>query len=202
VDPIQSRLLINPGLVPLIGKSPLSNGDRKVLAHFVPINDLTHLLANLLFLQRGLGSTRYFFGNPAQLHQVLINLLTNAARYTIKGGEVVIRLASTELADQLRTEQAEMAKLNLEIAQKEKQLEKEKTDLTGEISVTGIQRELADVYAARDETIFPRNKIIEDAIDLNYQNIREQHSRGNASNSKSALRRNCSSSNPRSAPTW
>jgi len=93
----------------------------------------------------------------------------------VKGGEVVIRLASTELADQLRTEHAEMAKLNLEIAQKEKQLEKEKSDLTGEISVTGIQRELADVYAARDETIFPRNKIIEDAVDLNYQTLREQH---------------------------
>jgi HlyD family secretion protein len=92
-----------------------------------------------------------------------------------KSGEVVIRLASTELADLLRTEQAEMAKLNLEIAQKEKQLEKEKTDLTGQIAVTGIQRELADVYAARDETIFPRNKIIEDAVDLNYQTIREQH---------------------------
>jgi HlyD family secretion protein len=94
---------------------------------------------------------------------------------TVKSGEVVIRLASTELADLLRTEQAEVAKLNLEIAQKEKQLEKEKSDLTGQISVTGIQRELADVYAARDETIFPRNKIIEDAVDLNYQTIREQH---------------------------
>ncbi len=94
---------------------------------------------------------------------------------TVKSGEVVIRLASTELAGLLRTEQAEVAKLNLEIAQKEKQLEKEKSDLTGQISVTGIQRELADVYAARDETIFPRNKIIEDAVDLNYQTIREQH---------------------------
>lgn len=94
---------------------------------------------------------------------------------TVKSGEVAIRLASTELADLMRTEQAEMAKLNLEIAQKEKQLEKEKSDLTGQISVTGIQRELADVYAARDERIFPRNKIIEDAIDLNYQTIREQH---------------------------
>jgi len=93
----------------------------------------------------------------------------------VKSGEVVIRLASTELPDLLRSEQAEMAKLNLEIAQKEKQLEKEKNDLTGQISVTAIQRELADVYAARDETIFPRNKIIEDAIDLNYQTIRERY---------------------------
>lgn len=93
----------------------------------------------------------------------------------VAGGEVVIRLASTELTSLLRTEQAEMAKVNLEIAQKEKQLDKEKSDLTGQISVTEIQRELADVYAARDETIFPRNKIIEDAVDLNYQTLREQH---------------------------
>jgi HlyD family secretion protein len=93
----------------------------------------------------------------------------------VKSGDVVIRLASTELADLLRTEEAEMAKLNLEIGQKEKQLEKEKSDLAGEISVTAIQRELADVYAARDESIFSRNKIIEDAIDLNYQTIRERH---------------------------
>lgn len=93
----------------------------------------------------------------------------------VKSGDVVIRLASTQLPDLLRTEEAEMAKLNLEIAQKEKQLEKEKNDLTGQISVTAIQRELADVYAARDETIYSRNKIIEDAIDLNYQTIRERY---------------------------
>ena len=93
----------------------------------------------------------------------------------VKSGDVVIRLASTEIPDLLRSEEAEMAKLNLEIAQKEKQLEKEKNDLTGQISVTAIQRELADVYAARDETIYSRNKIIEDAIDLNYQTIRERY---------------------------
>jgi HlyD family secretion protein len=99
-----------------------------------------------------------------------------APEYTmVKSGDVVIRLASVQLADLLRTEQAEMAKLNLEMAQKQKQLEKDRSDLLGEISVTAIQRKLADVYAARDETIFPRNKIIEDAIDLNYQNIRERH---------------------------
>ena len=93
----------------------------------------------------------------------------------VKGGDVVIRLASTELPDLLRAEDAEVAKLRLEIAQKERQLEKEKSDLAGQISVTAIQRELADVYAARDETIYPRNKIIEDAIDLDYQKIRERY---------------------------
>jgi len=99
-----------------------------------------------------------------------------APEYTaVKSGEVVIRLASTQLPDLLRTEEAEMAKLDLEIAQKEKLLEKEKNDLTGQISVTSIQRELADVYAARDETIYSRNKIIEDAIDLNFQSIRERY---------------------------
>jgi RND family efflux transporter MFP subunit len=93
----------------------------------------------------------------------------------VKSGDVVIRLASTELPDLLRTEQAEVAKLRLEIAQKRRQLEKEKADLAGQISVTAVQRQLADVYAARDETIYSRNKIIEDAIDLNYQNVRERY---------------------------
>lgn len=93
----------------------------------------------------------------------------------VKQGEPVIRLASTELVELLQTEEAALAKINLEVFAKEKQLEKEKSDLAGEIEVTSIQRKLADVYAARDERIFPRNKIIEDAIDLNYQTIRESH---------------------------
>ena len=94
---------------------------------------------------------------------------------SVKTGQVVIRLASTELKEQLRVEEAEMAKLDLEIQKKEAQLEKDKSDLHGQIAVTSVQRELADVYAARDETIFPKNKIIEDAIDLDYQNTRERH---------------------------
>lgn len=94
---------------------------------------------------------------------------------SVKKGDVVIRMASTELVELLQTEEAAMAKIDLEIQRKEKQLEKEKSDLTGEIAVTSIQRKLADVYAARDERIFPRNKIIEDAIDLNYQTLREHH---------------------------
>jgi RND family efflux transporter MFP subunit len=94
---------------------------------------------------------------------------------SVKKGEVVIRLASTDLKERLRVELAEMAKVDLEIGKKEKQLEKDKSDVHGEIAVTSVQRELADVYAARDETIFSKNKIIEDAIDLDYQNIRERH---------------------------
>jgi RND family efflux transporter MFP subunit len=93
----------------------------------------------------------------------------------VKKGDVVIRLASTELVELLQTEGAALAKIDLEIARKEKQLEKERSDLQGQIAVTSIQRQLADVYAARDEMIFPRNKIIEDAIDLNYQTVRERH---------------------------
>ena len=94
---------------------------------------------------------------------------------SVKKGEVVIRLASTDLKERLRVEVAEMAKLDLEIRIKEKQLEKEKTDVHGQIAVTSVQRALADVYAARDESLFSKNKIIEDAIDLDYQNTRERH---------------------------
>jgi HlyD family secretion protein len=94
---------------------------------------------------------------------------------SVKKDEVIIRLASADLVERLRVEQVEMDKLDLEIEKKQKQLEKDKTDLHGQIEVTSIQRKLADVYAARDETIFPKNKIIEDAIDLGYQNTRERH---------------------------
>jgi HlyD family secretion protein len=94
---------------------------------------------------------------------------------SVRMGDVVIRLASTELVELLQTEEAALAKIDLEIMTKKKQLEKEGSDLTGEIEDTSIQRQLADVYAARDERIFPRNKIIEDAVDLNYQTIRERH---------------------------
>lgn len=94
---------------------------------------------------------------------------------SVKTGEVVIRLANTDLKDRLRVEDAEMAKLDLEIRKKEKQLDKEKTDVQGEIAVTSVQRKLADVYAARDESLFSKNKIIEDAVDLDYQNTRERH---------------------------
>ncbi|MBP1768744.1 MAG: hypothetical protein H6P98_2859 [Candidatus Aminicenantes bacterium] len=94
---------------------------------------------------------------------------------SVKKDDVVIRLASTELVELLQTEEAALAKIDLEISTKEKQLEKEKSDLTGEIAVTSIQRKLADIYAARDERIYPRNKIIEDAVDLHYQEVRERH---------------------------
>lgn len=94
---------------------------------------------------------------------------------SVKKDEVIIRLASADLAERLRVEQVEMDKLDLEIEKKQKQLEKDKADLHGQIEVTSVQRELADVYAARDETIFPKNKIIEDAINLDYQNTRERH---------------------------
>jgi RND family efflux transporter MFP subunit len=94
---------------------------------------------------------------------------------SVKTGDVVIRLASTELAELLQTEEAALAKIDLEITTKKKQLEKEGSDLSGQIEDTSIQRKLADIYAARDESIFPRNKIIEDAVDLNYQTIRERH---------------------------
>lgn len=113
---------------------------------------------------------------PPQSQYALQTIAWMAPDYSsVKSGDVVIRLASPQLFELLRTERAEMAKLELEIANKRQQLEKEKGDLSGQISVTAIQRELADVYAARDETIFPKNKIIEDAIDLGYQNVREKH---------------------------
>ncbi len=96
----------------------------------------------------------------------------------VRQGEVVVRLDVTSLRESLVIEENQMARLNLEIRQKERQLGKERSDLLGQLALTALERNMADVYAARDETIFPRNKIIEDAVDLEFQTTRERHYEG------------------------
>lgn len=96
----------------------------------------------------------------------------------VRQGEVVVRLDAAALRESLQVEENQMAKLSLEIRQKEMQLEKERGDLHGQLALTEIERNMADVYAARDETIFPRNKIIEDAVDLGFLTTKERHFEG------------------------
>jgi HlyD family secretion protein len=93
----------------------------------------------------------------------------------VRKGDVVVRLDATQLREQLQKEENQIAKLNLEIGKKELQLEKEKSDLQGEVALTEIERKMADVYAKRDETIFSRNEIIGDAVDLEFQTAKERH---------------------------
>lgn len=87
----------------------------------------------------------------------------------------VARLDSVYLNESIQKEENQIARLNLEIHKKELQLEKEKRDLHGQVKLTEIERQMADNYAARDETIFPKNKIIDDAVDLAFQATKEKH---------------------------
>jgi len=93
----------------------------------------------------------------------------------VRKGDAVARLNSLFYMEQIKVEEANIAKIELEIAQKERQMQKEKSDIQGQISVTAIEKKMADVYAARDETIYSRNKIIEDGIDLDYLKEKERH---------------------------
>lgn len=114
---------------------------------------------------------------PAQLRgrQTIAWIAADNSR--VRQGDVVARLNSTYYAEQVKIEEANIAKIDLEIAQKERQMGKEKSDIQGQIDVTAIEKELADVFAARDETIYSPNKIIEDGIDLELLEKKERHYR-------------------------
>lgn len=93
----------------------------------------------------------------------------------VKQGETVARLDATWYSERIKVEEFNISKLNLEILKKQKELDKEKNDLQGQLNITGIEKDIADVYGAKDETLYSRNKIIEDAIDLEYLTIKTRH---------------------------
>lgn len=93
----------------------------------------------------------------------------------VKQGDAVVKLNTIYYLEQIKVEEANIAKINLEIDQKKRQMQKEKSDIQGQIGVTSIEKELADIFAARDERIYSRNKIIEDGIDLDYLKEKERH---------------------------
>lgn len=93
----------------------------------------------------------------------------------VKAGETVVRLDSSWYKERIQREEYAMAKLNLDLGKMEGELGKQKNDLQGELKVTGIEKEMAEVYGAKDETIFSRNQIIEDAISLEYLETKTEH---------------------------
>jgi len=93
----------------------------------------------------------------------------------VKKGETVIRMDAAWYKEKIQTEEFSIAKLNLQIGEKEKELGKEKKELQGQLIITEIEKELAALYAAKDETIFSRNEIIEDAINLEYLKTKTRH---------------------------
>jgi len=93
----------------------------------------------------------------------------------VKEGEIVVRLDANWYNEQLQVEEFNIAKLNLEIEKKQKELEKEKNDFLGELKITAIEKDMADIYGAKDETLYSQNKIIDDAIDLEYLTTKSRH---------------------------
>lgn len=93
----------------------------------------------------------------------------------VKKGDTVIRFDSVWYHDRIQREEYIIAKLDLEIKQKKRELEKEKNELKGQLGITAVEKKMAELYAARDEILYSRNKIIEDAIDLNYLKVKSRH---------------------------
>ena len=90
-------------------------------------------------------------------------------------GETVIRLDPEGYKDRIQKESFEIDKLNLEIYEKRAALDKEKLEIDGQLTLTSIEKALAEVYGAKDEEIFPRNKIIEDAVNLEFLEKKKKH---------------------------
>lgn len=93
----------------------------------------------------------------------------------VKKGETVARLDANWYSERILTEEFNISKLNLEIQKKQKELEKEKNDLQGQLNITAVEKDMADIYGAKDETLYSKNKIIEDAIDLEYLTTKSRH---------------------------
>jgi len=93
----------------------------------------------------------------------------------VKKDEIVIRLDSSSYLERIKGEEFKIAKFNLDIQQKKRQLDKEKSELLSQLDITAIEKELTEVYAARDESLYSKHKIIEDQLDLDYLKQKTQH---------------------------
>ncbi|MDQ1353844.1 MAG: HlyD family efflux transporter periplasmic adaptor subunit [Acidobacteriota bacterium] len=93
----------------------------------------------------------------------------------VKAGETVIRMAAEYYVDSLRTEKFNIARLNLEIQDKEKALDKENKDIQAQLTLTEIEKQLAEVFAAKDETIFSRNEIIESSVNVEFLGVKTKY---------------------------
>lgn len=93
----------------------------------------------------------------------------------VKKGVAVIRLDAAWYTERIQNEEFSIAKLDLQIGEMEKSLRKEKKELQGELEITEIEKVLAELYAARDENLYSKNDIIDDAINLEYLQTKVRH---------------------------
>lgn len=93
----------------------------------------------------------------------------------VKKGEVVVRLDDQWYINKIKEESYNISKLDLEIKKKKKELQKEKNDIQGAINIASIEKNIAQLYGAKDETIFSKNEILDALADLKYLNTKDHH---------------------------
>lgn len=118
---------------------------------------------------------------PSQLQDSQTLAWMSPENYEVKQGDVLVRFDSSVYNEKIQEESFNIAKLDLEISQARKQLETEKTDLLSQLIINSIETRLAEIYSARDITIYARNKIIEDQLDLGYLQEKNRHLQGKKS---------------------
>lgn len=98
---------------------------------------------------------------------------------SVKKGDVVARLSGTWIIEKIQEEEFAISKLDLEIAEKVRDLEKEKIELQNELDITVIEKEIAEHYTIKDETIYSKSKIIDDSTDLEFLRKKADHLKKN-----------------------
>lgn len=93
----------------------------------------------------------------------------------VKKGETVARFDAAWYRDRVKRETYGIAKLDLDIRKRKGELDKERTDLQSEVDIMEVEKQLAEIYSARDEELYSLNEIIDDAISLEYLKTKTTH---------------------------
>ncbi len=93
----------------------------------------------------------------------------------VKKGDVLIRFDGTNYRERIKTENYNLAKLDLELKKQEIELKKEKSNLEGELKIIAIENKIAKNYGAKDESVFSKNEIIDAEVNLKFLNTKMTH---------------------------
>ena len=96
----------------------------------------------------------------------------------VRAGEVVVRFDSTDLVESLNDARDESASSVLKIGKQEVQGRAAIEKLDRDAGLAREEREAAQQFQKKDETIYSRHEIIESEIDQNLARDKEAHARG------------------------
>lgn len=112
---------------------------------------------------------------PINVRGRLTIIFLKAENSSVNKGDVVAGFDKTTYLENIKREQFKIAKLNLEILKKENDLKKEKKGIKSDIEKVKIEKEIADNYGKRDESIFSKNEIVETKINDEYLKVKSSH---------------------------